>query len=266
MTRSVAEIVADVDATVERLEAYCNGLSRKPVAYTYSDRRPPEENAQDEGLSLPARARLPAHPPRPSGVVEPFLAPAWEGERRGGEGDEALICAQPDWLYHVLIIDGPEETMVRFRAAAAGSGRIPWARDVFSAEDLAAALPTATGPAENGLIMGLSRQTARSQAKLMERDGSNGEVPFDLNALCPAPLDILSLGPASRDAQAWLWRHWGTSRPLRQVEAVMAPPDDVGRVWAIGFWSADWTPWAALRGLATEWPDLRFFIRPLYDV
>jgi len=80
------------------------------------------------------------------------------------------------------------------------------------------------------------------------------------------PLDLLALGPASPATQTWLWHHWGTSRPLQQVEVMEGHPKENTPRWSISFWSADWTPWPALQAIATRWPDLILSIRPLYDV
>ena len=33
----------------------------------------------------------------------------------------------------------------------------------------------------------------------------------------------------------------------------------------MSFWSADWTPWRALKHLESIWPTLRFEVRSTYD-
>ncbi|MBS1045515.1 hypothetical protein JK200_16560, partial [Gluconobacter cerinus] len=106
----------------------------------------------------------------------------------------------------------------------------------------------------------------QTQTVLLAQETGSSSVPFDLNALCPIPLDLLSLGPASSMTQAWLWEHWGTSRPLQQVDVMDGHPKKRTNRWSVSFWSADWTPWPALQTIATQWPDLSFSIRPLYDV
>jgi hypothetical protein len=35
--------------------------------------------------------------------------------------------------------------------------------------------------------------------------------------------------------------------------------------FVVEFWSADWTPWQAIRQLRRDWSDLIFDIRPHYD-
>ena len=70
--------------------------------------------------------------------------------------------------------------------------------------------------------------------------------------------------PASRD---WLASHWGTTRPLRHVEALPGKLDGRRKKMAefrVGFWSADWSPWAAVARLRRAWPELSFELRPHY--
>ena len=44
----------------------------------------------------------------------------------------------------------------------------------------------------------------------------------------------------------------------------MLPPElDEGLLW-LGFWSADWTPWPAIRQLRRCWPGLRLAVQPHY--
>jgi len=51
-----------------------------------------------------------------------------------GEGvpqlPDGLALAHPDWLRQILTVSGPAAVMARFRAAAAGSGVIPWVLDL----------------------------------------------------------------------------------------------------------------------------------------
>ncbi len=89
--------------------------------------------------------------------------------------------------------------------------------------------------------------------------------PLDLNALIPVPPALSGLSADDPRLSAWLWRHWGTTWPLRQVvasPAAPAPPlSPAGpALWRYRFWSADWTPWPALRTIRTGWPDLSFVI------
>ena len=80
-------------------------------------------------------------------------------------------------------------------------------------------------------------------------------------------------GPDDPRALAWLWQHWGTTDALRHVAADPEAGDAArgGRqpgetVFAVTFWSADWTPRQALARIAERWPALRFEMRPRYDM
>ncbi|MBS1061280.1 hypothetical protein [Gluconobacter sp. Dm-44] len=261
MPQTTAEIIADVDATVARLEAYRLELEARPIAHRYSEQTLTEHEEPDAGFRLPTRPPFPRHAPKPpasgtafsisgSGLAEPQTLPS-----------PPLFNPQPDWLAHVLTVTGPEAGLARFRAAAAGTGRLSWGPDVTNPEDL-----------RGIFLVGDVRTTAlidqivQSQKGFLAREAGTGAVPFDLNALCPLPLDLLSLGPTAPATQAWLWKHWGTSRPLQQVEEISGHPKRSSTRWSVSFWSADWTPWAALQAIAVQWPDLSFSIRPLYDV
>ena len=74
-------------------------------------------------------------------------------------------------------------------------------------------------------------------------------------------------GPDDPDALAWLQAHWGVAEPLRHVRALPAPGDrrqkGTGRL-RIEFWSADWSPWPALRRLRQDWPTLHLALQPDY--
>ena len=95
--------------------------------------------------------------------------------------------------------------------------------------------------------------------------------PFDLHALVPVPGDILALGPDEPKALAWLWENWGTTQSLRHVAGEAVRPADgeitgeAETAFRLSFWSADWTPWRALKILEVGWPRLRFDVRPTYD-
>lgn len=264
MPQTTVEIIADIDATVARLEAYRLELEARPVTHGYLETGPSDEDKPEVGFRLPTRPGLPRHTPRPpaSGTAfsisgsEPLepLEPKTPLSR-------PLFNPQPDWLAHVLTVTGSETVLALFRAAAAGTGRLSWGPDVTSCEDMSRILPV--GDARTAALID---QIVQSQTVLLEREAGSGSVPFDLNALCPLPLDLLSLGPTTPATQAWLWKHWGTSRPLQQVEEISGHPKRSSTRWSVSFWSADWTPWAALQTIATQWPDLSFSIRPLYDV
>ncbi|WP_232092000.1 hypothetical protein [Acetobacter aceti] len=257
----MAKIIADSDAMVARLETYRLELEARPAVHGYIEAVSTNNEDPETAFRLPTRPTLLRHAPRPpasgtafpisgSGLAEPEPLPA-----------SPLFSPQPDWLAHVLTVTGPEAVLGRFQAEAVGTGRLSWGPDVSEPEDLARIFP-----AQDDRTTALIDQIAQSQKGLLAREAGSGAVPFDLNALCPMPLDLLALGPASPATQTWLWQYWGTSRPLQQVEVMEGHPKENTPRWSITFWSADWTPWAALQAIAIRWPDLIFSIRPLYDV
>ncbi|MBS1023351.1 hypothetical protein JK207_15235 [Gluconobacter cerinus] len=261
MPQTTAEIIADLDATVARLEAYRLELEARPVAHGYLEPGPSNDDEPGVGFRLPTRPALTRHTPRPLASGTVFSIAGSQLLERKTPRSRPLFNLQPDWLAHVLTVTGSETVLAQFRATAAGTGRLSWGPDVTNREDLSRIFPA--GDARTAALIG---QIVQSQAVLLEREAGSGSVPFDLNALCPIPLDLLSLGPASSMTQAWLWEHWGTSRPLQQVDVMDGHPNKRTNCWSVSFWSADWTPWAALQTIATRWPDLTFAIRPLYDV
>ncbi|MBV1838537.1 hypothetical protein [Acetobacter estunensis] len=264
MVKTVTDLVADLDTVTDALEAYRIQLRAQPLAHTYTgDSAPPQGDGAS--LRLPVRPPVAAHAPRPPGAGYGMVLETSPESGRAGEGG-APACPQPDWLYHLLTVEGPPERLAQFRIRAAGPGRIPWAAEALSAGDLLRPLlPTGAG-SDAGRLTGLAEAVARAAERLRVRDDGVDSVPFDLNALCPVPVELLGLGPQSPDVVAWLCQHWGTSRPLQKVEAVETGPVAPETVWTLGFWSADWTPWAALRTIARDWSDLCLRIRPLYDV
>lgn len=181
----------------------------------------------------------------------------------------------PDWLYHRLTITGAAAEMGRFRRAAAGAGIIPWQLDLDALEeDYFHLLVT---PERRSLSVAGARIFARQLRDAVGRRhdlvasqvGHSRACPFDLHALIPVPRDILALGPDEPQALAWLWAHWGTTEALRHVAEAASPDPAVANdgeaVVRLSFWSADWTPWQALRAIASGWPALCFEIRPTYD-
>nr|WP_249200150.1 hypothetical protein [Gluconobacter sp. Dm-62] len=246
---------------VARLEAYRLELEARPVAHGYSEAVPTDDEDAETGFRLPTRPTLLRHTPRPPAIGTAF--PILGSGRAEPETLSAppLFNPQPDWLAHVLTVTGPKAVLGRFRAEAAGTGRLPWGPDVSDPEDLGRSFLT-----QDARTAALIDQIIKSQKTLLAREAGPGSVPLDLNALCPMPLDLLSLGPTASATQAWLWAHWGTSRPLQQVEVMGGHPKESTNCWSVSFWSADWTPWSALQTIATRWPDLTFSIRPLYDV
>ena len=259
MSQTTTEIIADVDATVARLEAYRLELEARPVAHGYGESVLTDDEDPEAGFRLPTRPPLPRHAPRPpaSGTVFPISG----SELAEPYPAQPLFSPQPDWLAHVLTVTGPEAVLGRFRAEAAGTGRLSWGPDVSDPKELGRIFP-----AQDARTTALIDQIVQSQRGLFAREAGSSSVPFDLNALCPIPLDLLALGPASPTTQSWLWEHWGTSRPLQQVEVMDGHPKKGTNRWSVSFWSADWTPWAALQAIATHWSDLIFSVRPLYDV
>lgn len=261
MPQTTAEIIADVDATIARLEAYRLELEARPIAHSYREQALTDDEEPDAGFRLPTRPTLPRHAPRPaaSGTAFPISGSGFAKPKTLSA--PLLFSPQPDWLAHVLTVTGPEAVLSQFRKEAAGTGRLPWGSDATKPEDLSPIFPI-----RDARTTALIDQIVQSRQALFAREARSGSVPFDLNALCPMPLDLLALGSASPATQAWLWEHWGTSRPLQQVEEMTGHPTRSATRWSVSFWSADWTPWAALQGLATQWPALTFSIRALYDV
>jgi hypothetical protein len=91
--------------------------------------------------------------------------------------------------------------------------------------------------------------------------GISRACPFDLPRLVPVPFDILRLSDDDPRAIAWLWENWGTTWPLRRVEAVATTDDDT---FQVRFCSADWVPWQAIVRLQACCPALRFAVSATY--
>jgi hypothetical protein len=58
-----------------------------------------------------------------------------EAERLSSHGLRASVPGHVDWLRSELQVIGPTETVARFRAAAVGSGVVPWAIDLDRMEE-----------------------------------------------------------------------------------------------------------------------------------
>jgi hypothetical protein len=187
-----------------------------------------------------------------------------------------MVPSTTDWLRHTLLVTGTHQDVAAFRAAAAGPGAIPWRRDAGRLEEewflgLAAppqgaraiSLPGARLLARR-LRDAVALHEAREQARIAAGDRS---CPLDLHRLLPVPRPLLALGPEEPESRDWLWRHWGTSRALRQVHALPVKHDRRLRQtdrWAVAFWSADWSPWPALQQMRRNWPDLSLELTPHY--
>lgn len=180
-----------------------------------------------------------------------------------------------DWLYHHLRAEGPPPAIAAFRAAAAGPGLLPWEDDLAPAEEDWFHRMMAQPPALRRLGMADTRRLAALlRAALEERRARRptlpARVPFDLHALLPMPATLLRRGPDDAEALAWLRAHWGVTEGLRGV--VELPPARRGQprrrppgLFWVGFFAADWSPWAALARLRAAHPALRLELRPLYD-
>jgi hypothetical protein len=180
-----------------------------------------------------------------------------------------------DWLHNTLTVGGPAERVEAFRAAAAGSGVVPWALDLAALEE-EFLLPMA-GPQDGVWAISLAGAkilarrlrdaVAANHRRALARMSTDRSCPFDLHQLLPVPASILALGPEEGASRDWLRAHWGVTRPLRHVEALPSTLDGrkkrMGQL-RVGFWSADWSPWQAVARLRRTWPDLTFDLRPDY--
>src|SRR5208283_273018 len=211
-----------------------------------------------------------------SGPLTATPAAAALSQAGQGEGMDAsvLALAVPDWLAHTLTVSGPAERVAAFRAAAAGPGILPLQDRARHEEDVMHAL-LAPPPSLRGISLAGARILAgqigdRIDAHMVRAAGRGALWPFDLNALIPVPPALSGLPPDDPRLSAWLWRHWGTTWPLRQVAEDPPAEPDQGALPAgqalcrYRFWSADWTPWPALATIRTAWPDLRFVVSVHY--
>lgn len=190
----------------------------------------------------------------------------------------ALRLPHPDWLFHQLFVTGPSEVVTGFERAAAGAGIIPWQLDFDQLEEdtFHLLMTGSAGPNDRLSAAGawlfageVRHAVAHRHARTLASVGQSQTCPFDLQALLPVPAHVLALGPDDPLSLAWLWTYWGTTEPLRYVAADpsgasrtgLGAAGEDGRFWT--FWSADWTPWAALRSLQEVWPFLIFACRPV---
>ncbi|USQ74649.1 hypothetical protein NF552_25645 (plasmid) [Roseomonas mucosa] len=186
-----------------------------------------------------------------------------------------LVPAHTDWLRNVLAVNGTTEEVGRFRAAAAGADVIPWVLGLDGLEEdwflsLASPPDGARAISVQGakiLARRLRDAAAANHQRAMARIGTDRSCPLDLQRLVPIPPSILRLGPDDPYTRIWLWTHWGTTRPLRHVRELEPGLDGRKRRMAelrVEFWSADWSPWQAVRRLRRDWLTLNFELRPDY--
>ncbi len=176
----------------------------------------------------------------------------------------------PDWLYHHFEAAGPAEAVAAFRAAAAGPGLLPWRLDLPRLQEDWLHLMLAAPPQQRGISLEGARilagqlrdAVAAQQGRVEALAASSRACPLDLHALIPVPAEVLALGPDHVEARDWLWRAWGTPRPLRHVRPARGSAPDALR---LRFWSADWSPWAALQRMRERFPALRFKLSPIYE-
>jgi hypothetical protein len=180
-------------------------------------------------------------------------------------GFPPLALPQPDWLQTTLAVTGPADRRAAFRAAAAGAGVVPWVVDYDRLEEdwfyllMAPPPPYRAISAQGARILArqMREATWTRHEEALGRVGTSRACPFDLHRLLPVPAGILGLGEDHPRAIAWLWQHWGTTWPLRRVEAL---PDTAA--FRVRFWSADWSPWPAFIGIRARWPELQLDVRP----
>ena len=186
---------------------------------------------------------------------------------------DVLALPHPDWVHTELTVTGPEAAVAAFRRAAAGAGVVPWHYDYDRMEEdwflrLVSPPPPLrrTIGIEGARILASQLRDAvwEQHEAAISQVGVSTACPFDLHSLAPVPPEVLRLGPDTPEAVAWLWENWGTTWPLRRVTAIGQPLSEAmaASLFRIGFWSADWSPWAALRRIADTWPDLRLKTRP----
>ena len=225
-------------------------------------------------------ARATAYLDSPSGSL-PIAPTGFSGPSAGAAARKfggTLRVAATDWLFHRMTVSGTAADVAGFRREARGSGLIPWVLDLDRMEEGYFYLLVA--PEQRSLSVAGARifarqlrdAVARRHELAVSRVDQSQTCPFDLHALLPVPNHILTLGPDEPEALAWLWEHWGTTEALRHVgeDDRRAPgsgqaEDGVDHL-QLSFWSADWTPWRALQHIAARWPNLRFDVRPVYDL
>ena len=197
--------------------------------------------------------------------------------RHEGEGArllpaDVLALPHPDWVYTELTVTGLEEEVAAFRRAAAGAGVVPWHYDYDRMEeDWFLRLVSPPPPLQRTIgiegawiLAGQLRDAVWEQHEAaLSQVGLSTACPFDLHSLVPVPSEALRLGPDAPASLAWLWENWGTTWPLRRVAMIGQPlrEETVASRFRVGFWSADWLPWAALRRITDAWSMLQFGVK-----
>lgn len=178
-----------------------------------------------------------------------------------------------DWLRHDLVVSGPLAEVEAFAAQAAGPGAIPWQSPDLALREEDQVLSLLRPPdGSPGLSLIGARALARQLRSAVERHeqrvraSQSTACPLDLHRLCPVPEVVLRLGPHDPASEAWLVRNWGTGQALRHVmrhEDADRRRTRTGKM-TLSFWSADWTPWAALSKILQDWPAIVIDVRPDY--
>jgi hypothetical protein len=205
---------------------------------------------------MPSAARQTAQRREGQGAAEPGAAP------------DPAERSSPDWLLHVLTVSGPAGAVARFRAAARGTGGVPWHFDLDHEAARLLAPMAAAGAEARMLVQHIRDVQAARHDRVLARWAERGSCPLDLHRLIPIPGHILALGEDDPAAQKWMRTHWGTTRMLRAVRIKADNADRRLRRKAeivVEFRSADWTPWQAVIRLRRDWPKLVITVQPRYD-
>ncbi len=171
-----------------------------------------------------------------------------------------------DWLDCRLTVRGPAAAVAAFRAAAAGTGVVPWQVDhAAMEEDLFHRLVLACAGTRRLSVAGCHAFAAQFRERAEARHAralalDAPACPLDLHALVPVPAAVLALGPDDARALAWLDAHWGTPT-LRRIEAGPPAPTNGDApegeaTWEVAFFAADRAPEPAVAQLRLEWPAL----------
>ncbi len=192
---------------------------------------------------------------------------AGQGAPHPAQPSATIERGAPDWLLNQLTVSGPAGEVAQFRAAAQGTGGVPWHLDLDHEEARLFAPMAAAGAEARMLARQIREIQAARHDRLMARWVERGACPFDLHRLIPIPDHILRLGEDDPACTAWLMAHWGTTR-LRAVRIREEGADRRLRRKAeivYEFRSADWTPWQAILRLRRNWPKLVLIVQPRYD-